>query len=274
MACSPDEKDISNNKFGAKFGMSIITIIYFIFILFIVIAILSTVKNVNSTKIKSNTGSKNSILTQILNYVKLLSTEHSQIKKYDDSFTGRFTDWFTKVGKSINSASVLAILAAGVVIGFNGLIMTPLITTIFPDKTIYQNITIPGQNVIINPGQFFIALIGFILSLILFFFVAEIIYIIKEKAEKSLSIILIILLFGFLTFMLIWNAIETDKILKQPDCIPNSVSERNNSVSERNNSVSERNNSVSERNNSQLQNSVVPNQTFPPTQLPLFGVFG
>jgi hypothetical protein len=220
--CNNDEKDITSDKFGAKFGISIITIIYFIFILFI-IGIIISIQSTNKTIIKKsiNASSTANIMSQILTYIKSLSNGKFSEKttKYADNFVGRFTEWFTKVGNSINSGSVLAILAAGVVIGFNNLIMTPLITTMFPEN-INVPMEIPGRNASVNPGQFFIALIGFILSLILFFFIAEFIYIIKRHFKNKLTIGIIFLLFIFLTFMLVWNAIQTHKLINQPDCVP------------------------------------------------------
>lgn len=214
--CGPDEKDITKAKIGAQFGVGIITIIYIVFIMFIVGVIMSIKANISKTKTKVDESSK---MSQVLNFVKSIGKGSVTDKSnYENNFTGRFTEWFTRVGNSINSGSVLAILAAGVVIGFNSLIMTPIISTMFP-KDISQPIQIPGRVANVNPGQFFIALIGFILSLILFFFIAEVIHIIRHKFKKSLTVIIIIFLFLFLTFMLVWNGIELDNLMKQPDCV-------------------------------------------------------
>lgn len=204
--CSDNEKDITSDKLSAKFGISVITIIYFVYILFIIGLIVISLRK-NKQIIPSIVPSKPVSTVSIAGVDEI------------DTFTKRFTEWFTKVGHAINSNSVLAILAAGVVIGFNGLIMTPLITTMFPIE-INQPIQIKGKNTYINPGQFFIALIGFILSLILFFFVTEGIYLIKKYFKNSLIYAMILILFLFLTFMLIWNGMETDKVLKLPDCVP------------------------------------------------------
>jgi hypothetical protein len=209
--CQANEKDITADKLSAKFGISMITIIYFVYILFI-IGVIVTIKQTYVQKPK-----KSSLISRVLD--KISKNNVQQQQKYEDTFTGRFTEWFTKVANSINSGSILAILAAGVVIGFNGLIMTPLITTMFPTE-IGKPILISGDSTYINPGQFFIALIGFVLSLIVFFFVAEIIYLVKKHFQKGLVICILILLFIFLTFMLVWNSIETDKILNEPDCVP------------------------------------------------------
>ena len=217
--CNSDETDITPNKLGAKFGISVISIIYFVFILFIISVILSAKVNIKQGTVDS--GTIKSKMSEILTVVNSIASGNI-IHAKSDTFIARFTDWFTKVGHSINSGSVLAILAAGVVMGFNSLIMTPIISTMFP-VDITTNMQIPGRDAYVNPGQFFIALIGFILSLILFFFVAEIIYLIRLKFKFSLIVFVIVILFLFLTFMLIWNAIETDKILKQPNCIPSNI---------------------------------------------------
>src|SRR4051812_11364182 len=115
--CSPDEKDITSDKLGAKFGISIIIIIYLIFIAFIIGVILSILANSTTvTQNKSDTKSISGKISDILNFVKTIGKGNITTKIYSDSFLGRFTEWFTKVGNSINSGSVLAILAAGVVI--------------------------------------------------------------------------------------------------------------------------------------------------------------
>ncbi len=221
MTCGSDEKDITSDKLGAQFGISVITIIYFVFILFIIGVVFSIKANASAvTKSKADSKTISGKMSDITNYLKTIGAGKITTQtKYTDSFLGRFTEWFTKVGNSINSGSILAILAAGVVIGFNSLIMTPIISTMFPIE-ISKAVYIPGRTASVYPGQFFIALIGFIISLIIFFFVAEFIYIIRRKYSRSLTIIIIILLFLFLTFMLIWNAIEVDKLLKHPDCVP------------------------------------------------------
>lgn len=223
MTCGPNEKDITQEKFGAKIGISVITIIYMVFIMF-VFGVIMSIRDKGTLKSKStsNTNSQliSSKLTQIFDFIKSIKKGNISNKPvHIDTFTSRFTEWFTRVGNLINSGSVLAILAAGVIIGFNSYIMTPIISTMFPID-ITQPMDIPGRVSTINPGQFFIAFIGFIISLILFFFVAEIIYIIKGKFKQSLTIIFIFILFAFLTFMLVWNAIEADKLFKQNDCVP------------------------------------------------------
>ncbi len=211
--CANGEKDITHDKIGAKLGISIITIIYILYIIFIIGVIIINKKRTKSVR------SEPGFVSKLIHYVKELpQPSFSNSTKIEDSFTGRFSDWFSKVENSINSGSVLAILAAGIVIGFNSLIMTPLIATMFP-VDISQPIEIPGRHVKINPGQFFIALIGFILSLILFFFIAELIYTIKKYFKHTLTISILILLFIFLTIMLIWNGIQVDDLLNKPDCV-------------------------------------------------------
>jgi hypothetical protein len=262
--CRSDEKDITSDKLGAQIGISVVTIIYFVFILFIIGVILSTKAHaITVSKNKADSSTIQGKVAEIANYLKTITSGKitSQIK-YTDSFLGRFTEWFTKVGNSINSGSVLAILAAGVVIGFNSLIMTPIISTMFP-VDIAKSMPIPGRNTSMYPGQFFIALIGFIISLIIFFFVAEVIYVIRKKFSRSLTIIIIILLFLFMTFMLIWNAIEVDKLLKQPDCVP----------------LDTKLTTFQLRNNQNLEQDVyqedqIPIETQAPSNPPPFGIFG
>lgn len=212
--CGPDEKDITYEKMGAQFGVGVITVVYFIFILFIIGVIIA-----NTTKpvIETSKGKKN-LLNDMFSYIKSVAKTPEQV--VTSTFSSRFTEWFTRVANAINSNSILAILAAGVVIGFNGLIMTPIISTMFP-KYIAEPMQIPGRTETVNPGQFFIALIGFIISLTLFFFVTELIHLIRRKFKRSLTIFIILVLFVFLTFMLVWNGIQLDKFLQYPsNCIP------------------------------------------------------
>src|SRR6185503_11238510 len=116
--CGPDEKDITDAKIGAQFGVGIVTIVYFVFIVFIIGVIMSARANKEVPKSKGNTD----MMAQVLNYVKSIGKgKVSEKPTYEDNFTGRFTEWFTRVGNAINASSILAILAAGVVIGFNGL---------------------------------------------------------------------------------------------------------------------------------------------------------
>ena len=257
--CGPDEKDITNDKLGAQFGTGVIVIIYIVFIVFIIGVILSVKASKDQPQQKTNVANT---IGEVLKYVKSIGKgKISENTIYEDNFTGRFTEWFTRVGSSINSSSILAILAAGVVIGFNGLIMTPIISTMFP-KDITQSMQIPGRMANVNPGQFFIALIGFIISLILFFFVAELIYLIRRKFKKSLTIIILVLLFIFLTFMLIWNGLELDRISKLPDCVP--LDTNINSFQLRNYGNL---NDLEQDLNQESENSLEPS-------LPPFGIFG
>jgi hypothetical protein len=254
--CQLDEKDIRPDKVGAQFGMSIITIIYIFFSLFVIGIILSIKKkNTVTPEIPKTTN----FVDKFKNWFNGGSGgSNNQIDKYTDDFSGRFTEWFTKVGNSINSATILAILAAGVVIGFNGLIMTPLISSMFP-KDITHPMEIPGKHIYINPGLFFIALIGFVVSLIIFFFVAEGINIVKKHFKRPLIIVSIFLLFVFLTFMLIWNALQTDKLLKSPDCVKIGTSTK----------------IFNKLNKPQLDSQTYPDSPDPlQPQLPMFGMFG
>src|SRR6185369_4076200 len=107
--CLSDEKNISSEKLNAKFGISIISIIYFVYILFIIGVILAIKQNLSQ---KKNIKTDNSnVLNQILNYIKSIP-KNTGIQGYKDktsnpdTFLNRFTEWFTRVGNSINSGSV------------------------------------------------------------------------------------------------------------------------------------------------------------------------
>lgn len=201
--CSSGEVDITDQKTGAKVGMSVISIIYIFYIIFIIILIIAF--------------KRKSVQSVVPNVVTNASPP--SMPKYEDNFIGRFSVWFTNAPGLINSVSILSILAAGVVIGFNSLVMTPIIIAMFP-VSIGDPIRIPGRNTYINPGQFFIALIGFVISLILFFFITELINSVRRNFRFGLTIVILIILFIFLTFMLAWNGKQTNEILSRPDCVP------------------------------------------------------
>lgn len=200
--CSSGEIDITDQKTGAKVGMSVISIIYIFYIIFIIILIVAFKKKSTGNSVSAT-----------------VPTNAPVPSSYEDNFIGRFSRWFTNAPGLINSVSILSILAAGVVIGFNSLVMTPIIIAMFP-VSIGDPIRIPGRNTYINPGQFFIALIGFVISLILFFFITEAINSIRRNFRFALIIIILIILFIFLTFMLAWNGMQTNELLSKPNCVP------------------------------------------------------
>ena len=199
------------------FLFCILLVQYAVFLIFILFVILSVTKNnANKPTFKVKKPALQQTLLDIKDQLSsLVKKEHATYEVFLD----RFSDWFTKVSNTINLSSVLAILTAGVIIGFNGLIMTPLIQTMFP-VDITSGLEIPGREVTLNPGQFFIALIGFILSLILFFFIAEIFRLIHKHAKTGLIVVVLIVLFAFLTFMFGWNIYVASTILPLNDCVP------------------------------------------------------
>jgi len=199
--------DCEDTKTGAKIGISIISIIYAIFI-FLVISIpyLPSLKEVPQK-----------------NTMQLIDTS---------SLKGRLANIIHKLGNSVNIGMILAIFASGIILGFNTYIMTPLVITMFP-VDITPSIQIPGIDAQVSPGQFLIAFLGFVASLILFFVVVEIIHSVDKLIDgnktiygyKRSSWVIIIIIFIFLTAMLIWNAIYTYNLLKEPECVNTSLSD-------------------------------------------------
>lgn len=140
------------------------------------------------------------------------------------SFFERFEQWTKRAGGVVNTGMILAILAAGLVIGFNSYIMTPLVTTLFPYKQIKDPVELPGyKNSYPNymyPGHFFIALVGFFLSSFLLFFVLEVFNKFSDYIDLRNSLIIIfLLLLGFF----IWNVISAEEILSKKECVENQV---------------------------------------------------
>lgn len=213
MNCKVGERSTKEEKEGARWGLGIVAFVSAIFLIFCILGIITYFSKLkplinnptNHTTVLPNSTESTNPITNAINALI-----------YKNNFFGRFVFWFTRMSKAINSGSILAILAASVTIGFNSFIMTPLISTMFP-KNIADPIQVPGRQVYMNPGQFLIAFIGFILSLILFFFISELILLIPQKFRYLL---LIILISGFLLFMIYWNTTEYLVILNQPDCVP------------------------------------------------------
>src|SRR6185503_19373709 len=111
--CGPGQEDITNKKNGARVGISIMSIMYFAFLLFLFsyFNFKKTAKGAVSSTTPTATATSSNVLDS-------------------NTFLGRFESWFVvKAKSSINSGMIIAILAAGLVLGFNGLIMTPLIST-------------------------------------------------------------------------------------------------------------------------------------------------
>ncbi len=131
-------------------------------------------------------------------------------------------------GGSIGQFSIgmmVAILVSDVVGAFNGLIITPIVQVAIPDQTVFTKGVDIGRNVWFYPGQFFLSLLGFILSLLILFFIIEGFYQVS-KLPKTREV----LKYGFMAIILIallglmgWNiyaAVEpqTSKTcVKQPN---------------------------------------------------------
>ncbi len=207
--CENGEKNIENEKKGAVVGISVVSIMSFFFILYLAFLIHSE-RNKQFGKTQKRG----------FNFGTPLVSAPPEILPNPD-LLGRFDNWFGRASTIINSGTILSIMAAGVVIGFNGLIMTPLITSMFPQKEINDPIQI-GKHIYINPGQFFVALIGFILSLILFFFITEIVNALtkNEAVRKVIFSFFLFILASFLIFMLVWNSMHVNEMRNLPDCVP------------------------------------------------------
>lgn len=276
--CGPNEIDTTADKFGAYFGLGAILFTYVLYLVFVILVFLSIRGGLNSkAAIHSTSPAKETIkvsISRVYDLLKQLVSKFTKTNKaLEDTFMNRFNEWFSRVSKSINIGSVIAILAASVVVGFNGMIMTPIIASMFPPD-FRLNIPVPGrEDIVVNPGQFFIAFIGFIISLILFFFLAQFVYIICQHFENWLTGLILLVLFVFLTFMLAWNAMNVDNLRKQPDCMVVTMSTSPSS------SPSSPSAQLLELPTFQFKSINTSKPTSPPVnsknkKLPTFGVFG
>jgi len=197
--CPDGTTDTSDQKTGAIVGMSMMTVIFVLFLL---------VWYFLDYRGKPIINKKGQIkLIKVLPASQDINGASSLIKK---------------ITSTITLPLIIAVMCSGLVIGFNTLIMTPLVNTVFPSQTFANPIDIPGTGSTVNPGGFFVALIGFLISLFLLFIIFQFINHFSTKASNLFNLENVSLCLVFLLFfgLLVWNAVVTDKVLKQPDCIP------------------------------------------------------
>ena len=193
--CPDGTTDMRDQKTGAVVGTSLMSVI---FILFLAVWYFLDYKG---------------------KYVKSKTTTISPLPITEITGT---TSLIKKISSIINIQLIIAVMCSGLVIGFNTMIMTPLVNTVFPSQTFAQPILIPGTNSSINPGGFLVAFIGFLISLFLLFIIFKVINHFSSRASQLVSMENMSLFLIFILFLglLIWNAIVTDDILKQPNCKP------------------------------------------------------
>jgi large-conductance mechanosensitive channel len=88
---------------------------------------------------------------------------------------GRLTNFF---GGSVNFLSlglIVAIMATGVVNTLNLAVIKPIIQVSFPDQDIFTKEYEIGRGVFIYPGQFLLSILGFLMSILIIFFLIEIV---------------------------------------------------------------------------------------------------
>lgn len=227
--CPEGTKSTVDEKNGAIMGTSVISIVYIAFLAAVFLYYMGYEKGTVSH-------SPDSFLLKAKKY--LISIFGGEIPKHSaksplkhsaksplihkspsfdikrTGISGNFYEWTSKVSTSINSEMLIAIMASGVVIGFNSFVMSPMIGSIFPDSSILQPIKIPGKSTVTNPGLFMVNFIGFVLSLLLLFFVIELVKFIKSffvsdhSGFFTLENTTILIIFMFLTIMLVWNAMH------------------------------------------------------------------
>lgn len=108
---------------------------------------------------------------------------------------------------------LIAILASSVIQSFNGWIINPLIDISIPDKNLLINGYYIGRNTYIYPGQFLLSFLGFIISIMVFFVLLEIVYQISwyKTLSKILKYSFMFLIAGMIIALLIWNIQDLSK---------------------------------------------------------------
>lgn len=216
MECKDNEVDITRYKQKSIIGVSLSTVIFILFIFIMIYyfrgaAVSAVVKNSNGKHTSSAAYEE-----QIANEAK----KHG--KEETTSSFGSIDKAFEKVKSAINTEMIAAILAAGVVIGFNTYIMTPIILMMIPYNDINKIIKVPGNPQIYNfsPGQFLIALFGFVLSLVLVFSLSSLFSKIGIKVNIYFFTVAVFLL---LLLILIWNIYIAVTVNNQETCLPSNV---------------------------------------------------
>ena len=152
-----------------------------------------------------------------------------------DTLFVRYKEFFSKAYGNITITFVIGLLAWSLVSEFVTDIVEPLVQASVPDYTNwYNNIVLktyyqtgPNQqpetvNILMKPGPFLITFISFIISIILVFFVAEIIYKMSEVPLISIfsKYIAYIVVFGLVLFFLIWTVLDKDSVNQVEVCRP------------------------------------------------------
>ena len=155
-----------------------------------------------------------------------------------DTVFVRYAEFFTKAYGNITITFIIGLLAWTLVSEFVTDIISPIVEAALPDygswyndillKTYYSTTNSSGLtqpetvNVLMKPGPFLITFISFIISVILVFFVAEIIYRISEIPFIGLitKYIAYITIFGLILFFLIWSILDRDTINQVTVCSP------------------------------------------------------
>ena len=160
------------------------------------------------------------IITFLVFHFKKKNTLYSKYTTIFDRLGGFF-------GGSIGQFSIgmlVAILVADVVGSFNGLVITPLVQVAFPKQEIFrQGINIGGdRNVMFFPGQFLLSLFGFVLSLLILFFLIEGIYQLSKlpKMSKIAKYIFMTLIILLLLGLVVWNIYDVATLETRTTCTP------------------------------------------------------
>ena len=150
-----------------------------------------------------------------------------------DTLFVRYKDFFTRAYGNITITFIIGLLAWTLVSEFVTDIIQPLVEASVPDyNSWYSNVVLKtyyqtndnGQpetvNVLMKPGPFLITLISFIISVIIVFIFAEIIYKISEIPFISFitKYIAYITVFGLVTFFLVWSVIDKNTINEATVC--------------------------------------------------------
>ena len=150
-----------------------------------------------------------------------------------DTLFMRYKEFFTRAYGNITITFVIGLLAWSLVSEFVTDIIQPLVQASVPDYIgWYEPIVLKTYNqtssdgspetikVLMNPGPFLITFMSFIISIILVFFIAEIMYKLSEVPFLGIisKYISFLTVFGLVLFFLIWSILDRNSINQVEVC--------------------------------------------------------
>ena len=139
-------------------------------------------------------------------------TKYAKKKQFKSSIFSRFEKFGEFSFSKISIVLIVAFLVSEVISGFNRAIMLPVVQVMFPDQSIWAHAVDLGRGAYMYPGLFLQALMSFILSIIIIFMIAEMVYqitsISNAKTKKIIKYVFIIIGVSLILGLIVWNIVD------------------------------------------------------------------